>query len=44
VRRHAEAGHRGFASFWREGGAGLSERVQEWFDLNLQAVRDALLQ
>jgi hypothetical protein len=44
VRRHAEAGHRGFATFWREGGAGLSERVQEWFDHNHSAVREALLQ
>jgi hypothetical protein len=44
VRRHAEAGHRGFATFWRGGGAGLSERVQEWFDQNLQAIREALLQ
>ena len=43
VRRHAEAGHRGFATFWREGGAGLSERVQVWFEQNHHAVRKALL-
>ena len=44
VRRHAEAGHRGFSSFWRGGGADLSARVEEWFDLNARAVREALLQ
>ena len=37
VRRHAEAGHRGFSTFWRGGGADLSARVQEWFDLNAAA-------
>jgi Phosphotransferase enzyme family len=43
VRRHAEAGHVGFATFWSEEGAGLYERVQEWFELSRRAVRDALL-
>jgi hypothetical protein len=44
VRRHAEAGHRGFSAFWQGGGADLAVRVQDWFAGHHAEIRRALLQ
>jgi hypothetical protein len=43
VRRHAEAGHRGFSTFWCGGGAEYAVRAQQWFAQHHGDVRDALL-